>query len=291
MPDYRLLVDWDNDGTYANANADVWPRTIEGTFRCKRGRNFASQRTGRSVAGSLEVQIDNRDGLLDPDNTGSPLNGLLSGGRRIRWQMNDGAGALETQWTGWLRDITQMDRHTGFDRVRLRAWGVISRLVDSEAQVDQQTNITVEDAAELLFDAADDAAIYDASYISGNRTLARWWSDGPRLPALRDLEQTEGGFLWERKDGFVALDASDRRQGASSRVSQATFADGQPASGEIPAVINGIIPDHPYEDLANIITSVIRPYSPPRGQPAGALERYRLRHPCRRYYHRHPLSQ
>ena len=79
-PDYKLEVDWDNDGSYGNAQSDVWPKVMEGTFRCQRGRNFASQRTGRSVAGSLEVQLDNRDGLFDPDNTMSVLTGLS--GRR-----------------------------------------------------------------------------------------------------------------------------------------------------------------------------------------------------------------
>ena len=117
----------------------VWGRVIEGTFRCKRGRNFASQRSGRSVAGSLEVQLDNRDGLLDPDNTPGPLNGLLSGGRRVRWRMNDGAGVLETQWTGWLRTIEQIDRGSGLDRVRLRALGVISRLNPPRVGQQQQT--------------------------------------------------------------------------------------------------------------------------------------------------------
>ena len=55
IAEYTLEVDWDNDGSYANANADVWGRVIQGTFRCKRGRNFASQRSGRAyrrIAGS-----------------------------------------------------------------------------------------------------------------------------------------------------------------------------------------------------------------------------------------------
>ena len=76
IAEYTLEVDWDNDGSYANANASVWGRVIEGTFQCRRGRNFASQRSGRSVAGSLEVQLDNRDQLFDPDNDLSDLAGL-----------------------------------------------------------------------------------------------------------------------------------------------------------------------------------------------------------------------
>ena len=276
IADYTLEVDWDNDGSYANANADVWGRVIEGTFRCRRGRNFASQRSGRSVAGSLEVQLDNRDGLLDPDNTPGALNGLLSGGRRVRWRMNDGAGVLETQWTGWLRTIEQIDRGSGLDRVRLRALGVISRLnpprVGQQQQpvvIEQQTNITTQAAARLIFDpdgsigsadAVVDGVDYRASYINGSRSMARWWAARPRLVELRDLEQTETGFLWEPKDGFVGMQGTAHRQQASAQIAQAIFVDTNPASGEIPAIANGIKPDHPYEDLANIITSQVRTY-------------------------------
>ena len=276
IAEYTLEVDWENDGTYANANADVWGRVIRGTFNCRRGRNFASQRTGRSVAGSLEVQLDNRDGLLDPDNTPGPLNGLLSGGRRVRWRMNDGAGVLETQWTGWLRTIEQFDRATGFDRVRLRALGVISRLnpprigqQQRPVVVAQQTNINVQVAARLIFDpdgsigsadAVVDGVDYRASYIRGTREMARWWAARPRLVELRDLEQTEGGFLLEPKDGFIGMEATDYRQRIAAQISEATFVDTNPSADQIPAIANGINPDHPYEDLANVITSQVRTY-------------------------------
>ena len=276
IAEYTLEVDWDNNNSYANANADVWRRVIEGTFRCKRGRNFASQRSGRSVAGSLEVQLDNRDGLLDPDNTASALNSLLSGGRRVRWRMNDGNGVLETQWTGWLRTIEQIDRGTGLDRIRLRALGVISRLnpprIGQQQQavvVGPQTNIRTGAAARLVFDPAGtignsdalvDGADYRASYINGSRTMARWWAQRPRLIELRDLEQTEVGFLWEPKDGFVGLDDTSKRQAASAQVVQANFTDVIPGADEIAAIRDGIKPDHPFEDLANIITSAVRTY-------------------------------
>ena len=261
VADYVLQVDWDNDGTYGNANADVWGKVVEGTFQCRRGRNFASQRIGRSVAGQLLVQLDNRDGLFDPDNTMGALSGLLGGGRRVQWQVNDGAGNLVEQWTGWLRDIRQRDQQTGFDRVTLRAWEVISLLVNDDKTVGQQTDIATGEAGQLLFDDVEDAAFYDPAYINGDRVMGRWWSDGPRWKALQDLEQTEAGFINVRKNGFIALDAASNRQSASSRVSQATFTDAIPAAGEIPAIANGIIPDHPREDLANIITSNVIPYS------------------------------
>ena len=163
-----------------------------------------------------------------------------------------------------------------FDRIRLRALGVISRLNPPRAGQDQQvvvraqeTNVSTQAAARRIFDpdgsigsadAVVDGADYRASYINGTRTMARWWADRPRLTELRDLEQTEGGFLWEPKDGFVGMDATSKRQTASANISQATFTDGIPAAGEIPAVADGIKPDHPREDLANIIISQVRTY-------------------------------
>ena len=115
---YTLEVDWDNDGTYANANADVWPQVRQGTFKCWRGRNFASQRIGLSIAGTLSVDLDNRDGLYDPQNPNGALFGLLAGGRRIRWRMADSGGTLVTQWTGWLDELRGVDAQSGLDRVQ-----------------------------------------------------------------------------------------------------------------------------------------------------------------------------
>ena len=125
-----LEVDWDNDGTYGNTYTDVWPRLLRrGTaFKCKRGRNYGSQRTGRSIAGTLSARLDNRDGLFNPQNAVSPLFGLLSGGRRVRFRIADENGVLQTQWTGWLDDIPQTERVSGLDTINLRALGVLSRL-------------------------------------------------------------------------------------------------------------------------------------------------------------------
>ena len=268
-PDYTLEVDWDNDGTYGNAEADVWPRLIANTFNCRRGRNFASQLLGRSVAGALDCVLDNKDGLFDPENSNSALNGLLGGGRRVRWRMDDGAGTLVTQWTGWLDKIDQDDKLTGLDQVRLRALGVLSRL-NNRIHRDQVTNTTVGAAAKLIFDpdgsigvadAVVDGVDYRASYIKGDREIARWWEEGQfRGNALKELEETEGGFLWEPKDGFIALDASTRRTGVASRVSQVTFTDEHPLTGEVPVLANGIKADHPLQSVANRITSQVRTY-------------------------------
>ena len=268
--DFELLVDWENDGTYSHVQADVWGRVIADTFRCRRGRDFASQRTGRSLAGTLRAELDNRDGLLDPLNTNSSLYGLLAAGRRVRFRFEDGAGNMTTQWTGWLDDIKPMEPVSGLDRVELRALGVLSRL-GRRINVDQQTAVTTGAAARLLFDpdgtignnpANVDGADYLAAAIKGSQTMDRWWvDDKPRLSALRELESTENGFVLERKDGVVGLQAGDGRTGVSARMSHIIFTDEYPLPGEIPALADGVNPDHPLQDLANRITSQLRTYT------------------------------
>ena len=145
--------------------------------------------------------------------------------------MDDGTGTMVTQWTGWLRTIDQIDRHTGLDRAQFEAYGVISRLnpprqglQQQSVEIDQQTNITTRAAARLLFDPDGtrttgdhvvDGIDYRQSYINGNRAMARWWAARPRLVELRDLEQTEGGICLgaERRvycDGLIGASAERR---------------------------------------------------------------------------------
>ena len=107
-----------------------------------------------------------------------------------------------------------------------------------------------------------DGADYRAADIGGKRTMSRWWVDNlPRLRALRELEQTEAGFLWEGKDGFVNLDPGDHRSSAASRVVHATFTDTTPSTGEIPVLRNGFVPDNALRDLANQISTLVRQFS------------------------------
>lgn len=266
---YALEIDWDNDDTYSNAYADVWSDVIDGSFSCERGRNFASYRDGRSMPGRLRCRMWNNNELYTPTNDQSPLHGLLHGGRRIRWKMADDTGTLVTQWTGWVDEIVNHENDIDSDYVEISALGALSR-IDWPVTVALQTDITTADAAKLLFDPDDsltpdtdyviNGVDYNSSHFTGTREMPYWWVGNELVrAALTDLELTEGGFVYERKDGFIAMDEWDWRITAAASVG--TFTTMVQGIDEIPLSLNGYRPDQPLRELANRFTSTVRQFA------------------------------
>ena len=69
-----------------------------------------------------------------------------------------------------------------------------------------------------------------------------------------------------------------------------TLTDETPLAGEIPAVMDGLTPDQPFQDFANRIVSTLRKYT--RWQPTSAVGGRRSGR-SRQHYGRHssPLSK
>lgn len=61
---------------------------------------------------------------------------------------------------------------------------------------------------------------------SGLTTFTRWWTDEQlTLQALRDIEASELGFLWETRDGRIAFADRNGRLDTTHQTSQSTFSD------------------------------------------------------------------
>ena len=86
---YVLEVDWNGDGDFGDANEDITADMID--FETGRGRDFASQLTGRAVAGRLRATLLNTTGKYSPFNTGSPLTGNVLPGRKVRLRSTSSA--------------------------------------------------------------------------------------------------------------------------------------------------------------------------------------------------------
>ena len=81
-----LEVDWDNDGNFLNANSDVTDDVL--MLDWSRGRDSASQLTGRSIAGELQAQMKNENDLYNSFNSDSDLSGKILPGLAVRLQVS-----------------------------------------------------------------------------------------------------------------------------------------------------------------------------------------------------------
>lgn len=234
---YTLLVDWNNDGDYGDAGEDVSSR-IEGTMSLERGRDFASQLTGKTTAAIFRAVLDNRSGDYSSFNSASPLFGNLLPGRKVRLQVGpnifpltfpvDFSGAI--LWTGYLHKITPVVDMDGASVALLEAVGPLGFLNQRKVELAMQSSILSGAAIDALLDAVGWSATL-RTIDTGKTTLTRFWvNEQLTFGALRLVEDTESGFLSESRDGKIVFEDRHHRLKAPHITSQATFTDADAAT-------------------------------------------------------------
>ena len=236
-----LEIDFDNDGTYGHAAADVTGDLVKRSLRATRGRTLQSRR--RANAGRLQCRLWNRNGKYDPINSSEPhLTERDISGIPIRFRI-DGV----TVWAGLLDDIRYVNSLVPY--VEIIALGRLSTL-RQPVSVAAQSGADIGDIAVLVGDAAG----IDTTHLDGDKTLSRWpgVKDQDALLVLHDLEETEEGFLYERGDGLVAMEAEDARSTGNSAVSAMTLTDTITAVSDIP-LLRGTAQDWGFRQIANVV--------------------------------------
>jgi len=220
---YQLLVDWNNDGDFADANEDVTGDVI--SVECSRGRDYASQLTGRASAGRLSAVLLNTSGKYASFNAASPLSGSILPGRPVTLKTT--APAPASLWYGYLDTILPDAPVNGIPTARLEAAGPFIALGSGSKQVNPPASAGA--LTGTLIGTVLDAAGWSASARSidaGRTTTGRWYAgDVVALEALRQLEDTDLGFLYEGADGALVFEDRYHRLLSDHLVSQATFTD------------------------------------------------------------------
>jgi len=218
---YLLRVDWNNDGDFTDTNEDITDDVLEIT--CKRGRDFASQLTGKAVAGTMEVSLRNNAGKYSPFNTSGVLTGKLLPNRKI--QLSTILPDELTLWTGYIESIEPEVQKGPYTTAKIRALGIFKKFATTSVSVPGQSSVTTGTAIGAILDAADWASA-DRSLNTGQTTMTKYYFAGKALSALRQVESTEAGFIRETNDGKIAFeDRHFRLSNTKSKTSQATFAD------------------------------------------------------------------
>ena len=235
-----LEIDWDNDGTFSHAAADVTVDLVRHSLRTTRGRTLQSRR--KATAGRLEAKLWNRAAKYDPINSSSPIYEKDLTGIRVRVKL-DGT----VVWSGILdapryrrRPVPQLD---------IIALGRLSTL-RQPVSVATQTMLTIGEIAKLVGGAIG----ITTTYLTGGKSLDRWKGvdDQDALSVLHDLEETEEGFLLERQDGELALQQELARSAGASAVSALTLTDQIEAATDIP-LLEGSALDWGFRYVANAV--------------------------------------
>ena len=218
--EYKVEVDWNNNGVWGDAGEDITARAYEITTRS--GRDYASQVRARSIAGSAQVTLDNESDDYNSFNSTGPLFGSLVPGRRMRISATQPRASI--LWQGFVNTIQPMPLARGPQKAELRGVGLLSRIADHELTIAMRTDISTGDAVHAILD--------DAGWPTGDRLvdtgqilMTRWWETKKALSGLRDLETTEFGFIRETPDGKLAWEDGHHRLVSPHTVSQATFDD------------------------------------------------------------------
>lgn len=220
---YIVEVDWNNDGTFTATGETVTSRTLHVEFT--RGRDVNSQLTGKSVAGSLQVILNNQSGDYNSYNSTSPLTGSLLPNRLI--QLRAIGPSTATLFRGYIDRIIPQPSVKGLDTVLIEAVGPLGfinqKRVSLPILLDTDTGAAV---GSVLNQTGWPTGVAYRDIDAGETTMRRvWFSQEPALKALQTIEETEGGWLREAANGRIVFENRARRGISPYSASTATFTD------------------------------------------------------------------
>lgn len=202
---WDISVDWDGDGIYESNEAEyvIGISISRGRTRYIKpnGQGFEPVRTG--VA---SVTLSNHDRRYDGWNTSSPLYPNVVYGKKVRLRVRDMSEVTETIYPLFVGTITNIDTGDyGKDaKVVLQLSDAMEYLRNTNARVALQTDITVDEAIDMVLNAANFGT-------QGGRNLDAtagdvidfWWSDGDKLSMsqIEDLAFSFLGYFFIDRDG------------------------------------------------------------------------------------------
>jgi hypothetical protein len=255
---YKLQVDWNNDGDWGDTGEEIDMGRVRG-ITCSFGRDRASQLTGRSKSGSLRATLDNRSGDYNQFNSDSPIYGNILPGRPVRLLGTSATQSDQAIWQGYLLRITPQVFLGGDATAILEATGPLGQINLDQIEVEMVTSQRTDQVVDDILDAAGwPAGSSFRTLDTGKTTVTRYWKSATyTVPALQEVESTEGGFIREGKDGKIIFDNRHHRLSGVGLTSQATYSDASDAA----RVYSGLIMDDPLPHIFNQFSTDVQTYT------------------------------
>jgi hypothetical protein len=224
---YALVVDWDDDGNFTGLYDNITGDAL--TIECFRGRDGVPL-LATAGAGRLVAKLLNTSGHYSSWNASSPIYQKILPGRKVRLRAI--LPVAKDLWTGYFSKITPDAIDPGAPpTVTFEAVGSLDKLADvHHRSVPNSGALVSAQVSTLLDDVSWPAA--DRSIATADVTTGHWGpGDKSVLSAIRDLEDTELGFVYENPSGALVFENRTYRAITTrSTVSQATFSDAAGAS-------------------------------------------------------------
>lgn len=225
--DYKVYVDWNNDGDYSDAGEDITSRVLGNrnagvTFSYGRDHARAVEAT-RSGEASFDVNNESHD--YSPDNGSSPLSGNLEPGRPVLIQATFNA-VTYTLFRGFLDGYELKPSEKDVSMVDFTAIDALGRIRESRLSTPLHQSLTSGQAINALLDSVGWPE--DDRDIDHGASVLRWWweDDANGLDALNRILASEGppAFAFIAPDGkFTFRDRHHRLTRTESKNIQATF--------------------------------------------------------------------
>lgn len=245
---WNVAVDWNGDGDFSDTGEDVTTRVLDAgepvDIAYGRDQDRALSPLAAGVA-SLVLNNDSKD--YSPDNTSSPLAGLVRPGKSVQVQATHSA-VTRTLFRGHIDDpkVSPEDQS-----MRVSCLDVLARLKDATASTAVHHGIKSGQAIHYILDAIgwpEDKRDID----DGATTIRYWWAEGDAWDELERVVQSEGppSLVTVNGDGYVVFrDRHHRLTESASLTSQATFQD----AGAEP-VFSAFTYEAGWRDIVNAIT-------------------------------------
>lgn len=266
IPDYEVGIDWDGDGDFGGTGEDVTEQVkdrgpaLQVRYGRDQARAFAPLAGG---TGALELDNSSRD--YSPENTTSPLAGLVRPGREVRIRATlDGVtyGLMRGHLDDYkvLPDLEQRS-------VKLSLLDGLSRLRGLDVSTGLHHGLRTGQAIGLLLDAAGwPAELRDLDV--GATTIPWWWLESAdAFGALQAILDAEGPGCLATVDidgRLVFRDRHHRLLRTASTTVQATYR----TTGTVePLISPPMVYDHGWREVVNSVAFDI-PVRVPSGQLA-----------------------
>lgn len=244
---YNFYIDWNNDGDFDDADENVSAYVLaSGDVTVQYGRDGERSLSAIS-AGSVDLELDNRDGRFSPDNPSTPLADMLLPGRQVKIETVH-LGITRTLFRGYIDEYELIpDKYAG--TVKLTVLDMLNKLSAGRVSTIMYPSVQTGEAVGILLDAIGWPA-GDRDIDSGATTL-RWWfaEETDALAALGEVIGAEGppALAYVEGDTFVFRDRHHRLTRSESSVSQQSYTSGDTE----PAFSAPMTYNIGWKDLAN----------------------------------------